>query len=120
VAGQRTGVRVRERLQEALLLFRIDELDPRIVLVALELGDEPQARVDRVDDDPVLLGDLRAQALDRCVAHGRPAMCNRSLFRLRGIVISLNGYVRRGTTGSPSDGARSRTVTAMRLPASRP
>ena len=120
VRRERAAVCALQVLQHPLLALGVEEVDAARLLVALQPRDEPQPRVDRVDDRPVGVGDLLAELLDEwvVVCHGRPSHFSFTGSSLRGSVSSRNGYVTRAWTGSPSDGVRSRTTTTTWSPTS--
>src|SRR6266550_1548467 len=64
VRGQRAAVRTRQVAEDPLLTLRVDEVDPARLLVRLQLRNEAQPRVDRLDERPVIVRDLVAELLD--------------------------------------------------------
>src|SRR5262249_41765932 len=64
---ERTAVRAREVLQHPLLALRVDERQPARLLVALQARAELEARVDRLDDRAVVVGDLLPELPDQRV-----------------------------------------------------
>jgi hypothetical protein len=59
--GKGAAVRARDVTQHPLLAVGIDEVEAARFLVALQLGDEPQARVDRLDQGSIVVRDLLAE-----------------------------------------------------------
>ena len=69
--GQRAAVRALEVLQHPLLAREIDEADPVLVLVPLQLRDEAQPLVHELDERAVEIGDLATHLQDvRIFSHG--------------------------------------------------
>ena len=110
VARERAAVCAREVLQHPLLAVGVDEREPARLLVALQARDELQARVHRLDDRAVVVRDLLPELADERVVlgHGLPCSLTYTGFVLRAMAIARYGYVTRGSTGSRSDGVRSR------------
>src|SRR5205085_6652870 len=89
------------------------ERESCLVLVALQLRDELEPPVERLQHLPVEGGDPRAQLVDDRIRH-RPTKTSEVGLDVRGIVIRRYGYVTRAATASVSDGVRSRTKMTTR------
>lgn len=86
--------------EQPLLPCRIEEVEPALLLDALQARDQLEAEIQRLDDPDVVLGQVLAQPVDLGIgAQGRPFQSSVTSLPRRGIVIRRNGNVSLATPG---------------------